>query len=187
MKSCNTLLALSLFLFCMLFVVSCNLGNKQYTEYSFEDLMTPQDTIEVEELIATFYSYVINKEFDEAAAMLYRVNPDSPEGQPILLDNEQLNEVIATLQTLPAIGYGIEYMKFYDGYENEVMCHVIVAKGENGMPDVTTKMFFKPLFYLGKWSLSIMNYSWGDRGIVDPSDRDSLARRYRAYHQRDSI
>lgn len=118
--------------------------------------------------------------------MLYRINPDDPKGQPILLDNEELTNVITLLRAFPAIDFSIEYLKFSEAYENEAMCRVTIAKGENGMPDITTKMFFRPMYYLGKWSLGIMNTSWGDRGIVAPSDRDSIARKYKE-NLRDSI
>jgi hypothetical protein len=165
---------------------SCTDKRQQTREFTFEESMTAEDTASVIGLIDKFYTYVKAKDYQEAAAMLYKVNPNYPKGQPILLDDEQLNEVIQMLSTLPVIDYNIKYMKFIECYENEVMCNVVVQKGTDGMPDITSKMFFRPMNFLGNWCLSIMNTTWGDRGIVSPSDRDSLARKY-IENQKDSI
>lgn len=186
MKSFIKLLGILTCTFTFLFVSSCNNGTKQIREYSYEERVCAQDTADVKELIASFFNLAISNNYDEAAAMLYRINPDVPKGEPILLNNEEMAEIIALLQTFPPIDYNIEYLKFTDGYENEALCRVLVSKGENGMPDFTTKMFFRPMNYLGKWSLSIMNTSWGDKGIVPPSQRDSIARVYNSL-QKDSI
>lgn len=186
MRLYNKLLASLGILFCLQFVVSCDLGKKTHREFTFEELITHEDTVEVKELIATFFNFTITQEYDEAAAMLYRIDPQNPKGQPILLDNEEMTWVVNLLQTFPAVDYKIEYLKFYQAYENEAMCRIIISKGQDGAPDVTSKIFLKPLFYLGKWSLGIMNTAWGDKGIVDPSDRDSVSRAYRML-QKDSI
>lgn len=148
--------------------------------------MTANDTASVIGLIDEFFTHVKAKDYDEAAAMLYKVNPNFPEGQPILLDDDQMREVISMLSTLPVLDYRIEYMKFTGSYENEVLCYVIIQKGTEGIPDITSKMFFRPMDFLGNWCLSIMNTTWGDRGIVAPSDRDSIARKYNEI-QKDSI
>lgn len=148
--------------------------------------MTGKDSVSVKALIDQFFGYVKNKEYANAAGMLYRIDPDNPKGQPILLDNEEMAEVRSMLEMIPMVDYRIEYMKFTDSYENEVLCYVIMQKGTDGMPDISTKMFFRPMDYLGNWCLSIMNTTWGDRGVVAPSERDSIARSY-SEQQRDSI
>lgn len=46
------------------------------------------------------------------------------------------------------------------------------------MPDITTKMFFKPVDYMGNWVLCLTNTEYGDKGVVKPDKRDSVERSY---------
>lgn len=143
----------------------------------FEQSMTSKDTVAVKSLVDKFFSYAKNKQFDDAAAMLYR-NDEKENKEPELLDNEQLNKVRGMLHSIPIVDYKIEYIKFNEGYANEVLCNVVMIKGENGQADVTTKMFFKPVMYMGTWLLCLTNSEYGDKGVVPHNKRDSVEKDY---------
>ncbi len=67
------------------------------------------------------------------------------------------------LKAVPMVDYKIEYIKFNESYNNEVLCYVVIKKSDSkDMPDITTKMFFKPMNYLGQWCLGLMNSESGD-------------------------
>ena len=57
-------------------------------------------------------------------------------------------------------------------------CNVIIREAEGDMPAITTKMFFKPVNYLGNWVLCLTNTEYGDRRIVDPSKSDSMTKAF---------
>lgn len=143
----------------------------------FEQAMTAKDTIAVKELVAQFFGYVKEQKFTDAAGMLYR-NDDNKEKEPEQLDNTELNKVIGMLKSIPMVDYKIEYIKFNEDYANEVLCDVVMIKGENENPDVTTKMFFKPINYMGTWLLCLMNTEYGDKGVIKAGKRDSVEKDY---------
>lgn len=64
---------------------------------------------------------------------------------------------------------------------DEVSCTVILRKGEQGMPDATTKMFFTPVFYGGKWCLILTDSDHLESPISTFDQRDSLSKRYENY------
>lgn len=130
----------------------------------FEQSMDAQDTVAVKALIDKFFTYVKNKQTDEAVLMLYR-NDQTEDGTPVELDNEEMAEVRAMLEAIPMKGYEIARMKFSEYYVNEVQCNVVIREAEDGMPPVTTKMYFKPVFYLGNWVLCLTNTEYGDRSL----------------------
>jgi len=111
--------------------------------------------------------------------MLYTVNVDSVQEEPQPLDNAGIERITAMLKSVPMVGHKIEYMKFDESYRNEVLCTVTMAKGENGAPDVTTKMFFKPVNYLGGWVLCLINSTTGDKPVLKPDQRDSMELEYK--------
>lgn len=152
----------------------------------FEQGMTGKDTVAVKQLVDRFFGYAMNKQYAEAAGMLYR-NDGNPDEEPQQLDNEEMAEVRSMLEAVPMVGYRIEYIKFSEYYVNEVLCHVIIRKAEGDMPEVTTKMFFKPVSYLGNWLLCLTNTEYGDRGLVKPGERDSMERAYRRSEATDSV
>ena len=111
--------------------------------------------------------------------MLYRTSYDNPKTEPQPVDNKEIQEVMGLLKSVPMVDYKIEYIKFNESYDNEVLCTVIIKKSKSkDMPDITTKMFFKPMSYLGQWCLGLMNSEWGDDGVVDPAKRDSVKEVY---------
>jgi len=143
----------------------------------FEKAMMNADTVAVKELVNQFFTYVKAQDFSEAAGMLYR-NDTQSGNEPELLDNEEMAKVRATLQAIPMVDYEIEYIKFNEDYANEVLCKVVIRKGTDGKADMTTKMFFKPISYMGNWHLCLVNTEYGDKGVVDPSKRDSVEKKF---------
>lgn len=144
----------------------------------FEKAMDAADTVAVKQLIDQFFTYVKGKDFSEAAAMLYR-NDVQANREPEQLDNEEMAKVIATLKAVPMVDYKIEYIKFNEDYANEVLCNVVIRKGANGQPDMTTKMFFKPILCMNNWLLCLVNTEYGDKGVVNPDKRDSVEKKFK--------
>lgn len=165
-------------------LAGCNsCGNKQEEAEGtgpteFEKRMTDKDTTAVRELVDRFFTYAINKEFGEAAAMLYR--NDNFDGRADELNNEEMASVKRMLETFPMVDYEIEYIKFDRYRSNEVLCKVIMSRGTEGKPDVTTKMFFKPVKNSGSWYLCLTNSQYGDKGVVSPEKRDSVKSDYKS-------
>ena len=70
-----------------------------------------------------------------------------------------MDKFVNVQRQLPFEGYTLDYVKFLTETENEVSCTIILRKGEQGMPDATTKMFFTPVLLgdSGVWFLLIQN------------------------------
>ena len=160
---------------------SCK-GNKdkpkpQFTE--FEQGMTSKDSVAVRGLVDQFFSLVEAKDFAGATQMLYRTETNKPDEEPQQLDNDEIQAVTRLLKAVPVESYHIEYIKFSETYNNEVLCTVVIKKSPSkDLPDIKTKMFFKPMRHLGQWRLGLMNSEWGDHGIIDPAKRDSMTKKY---------
>ena len=175
----------------MLSLSSCNSCSSKKKEVQgppptdFEKGMTAKDTTAVKELVDQFFAYAKEKNFTEAAGMLYRTTEDSDEPQP--LNNDEMAEVKTMLETFPMVDYRIEYIKFSDSEENEVLCYVIMKKAEGDMPEMSTKMFFKPVNYMGNWVLCLTNTGYGDKGVVDPTKRDSVEKNYQKKVKAESV
>ena len=175
----------------MLSLSSCNSCSSKKKEVQgppptdFEKGMTAKDTTAVKELVDQFFAYAKEKNFTEAAGMLYRTTEDSDEPQP--LNNDEMAEVKTMLETFPMVDYRIEYIKFSDSEENEVLCYVIMKKAEGDMPEMSTKMFFKPVNYMGNWVLCLTNTGYGDKGVVDPNKRDSVEKNYQKKVKAESV
>lgn len=146
----------------------------------FETGLNNADSTAVAELVDKFFAYAENRQFDEAAAMLYRTDPNHPNNAPEPLDNAAMDSVKTVLRSFPIADYTIEYMKFSESYKNEVMCRIVIAKGHDKQPDVTTKFFLNPVSYLGNWVLCLINSRTGngDDTVVDPGKRDSIQLEY---------
>ena len=175
----------------MLSLSSCNSCSSKKKEVQgppptdFEKGMTAKDTTAVKELVDQFFAYAKEKNFTEAAGMLYRTTEDSDEPQP--LNNDEMAEVKKMLETFPMVDYRIEYIKLSDSEENEVLCYVIMKKAEGDMPEMSTKMFFKPVNYMGNWVLCLTNTGYGDKGVVDPNKRDSVEKNYQKKVKAESV
>ena len=149
----------------------------QMTE--FEQSLTSKDTADVEKVVAQFYSNIKDKKYYDAAAMLYTRNVKNAEIRQ--LSNEEMDKFVNVQRQLPFEGYTLDYVKFLTETENEVSCTVILRKGEQGMPDATTKMFFTPVFYGGKWCLILTDSDHLESPISTFEQRDSLNKRYENY------
>lgn len=143
----------------------------------FEQTMGSKDTMAVKQLVDRFFGFVKAKDYAEAAGMLYR-NDEDRDAEPRQLNNEEMAQVRQMLQSVPMTDYRIEYIKFDEYYKNEVLCRVVIKPAEGDMPEISTKMFFKPVNYLGNWVLCLTNSEYGDRGVVNPDKRDSMERAY---------
>ena len=145
---------------------------------AFEQQLTNADSLAVKGLIDQFFGYVKAEKYHEAAAMLYhrQVGVDK---LPVELDNAQIEKTVAFLQTLPFDSYEITYMKFRESGQNEVMCDVILQRGQNGAPDAKTKYFFTPVKISDSWHLILTDHPSGERPVTDFNQRDSLEDLYK--------
>lgn len=164
-------------------LTSCNSKKEQKGPQptEFEMSMTNQDSIDVRNLVDQFFTLVKNKDYAGATEMLYRIDPQNPKEKPEPLSNDEIAKMMGMLKSVPMESYKIEYIKFNESYANEVLCNVTIKKG-NGkdIPDITTKMFFKPMRWLGQWCLGVMDSDHGDRSVIDPLKRDSMQKEYSA-------
>lgn len=147
---------------------------------AFEQGMAAQDTADVKALIDKFFGYSLVKNYSEAAGMLCRNDHTEKEYVPEALNNEEMEKVRNMLKSIPMIGYEIEYIKFNEATENEVLCNVVIAEAHDDIPAIKTKMFFKPVRSSGQWYLCLMNSAYGDKGVVAPNKRDSVRKNYAA-------
>jgi hypothetical protein len=163
-----------IFLFVLIGIcfVSCKNDNKTINkEVLFSETLTGNDTVAVEKLVQLYFSHLMDGNHYDAASILYRPNPENIEYKPELLDNEQIEQVVKSMKAIPVVGYNIEYIKFNQSYNNEVMVRVIMFEGKDGLPDVCSKVFFKPINYLGTWFLTVMDSNSGDKQLVDSDER----------------
>ena len=169
------------YIFIFLFVLSaiCFVGcqNNDKTadrEVPFTEKLTVNDTVAVEKLVQLYFSYLTEGNYYDAASILYRPNQEDIYYKPVLLDNEQIEQAVKSMKAIPVVGYNIEYIKFNKSYDNEVMVRVIMFEGHNGLPDVTSKVFFKPINYLDTWFLTVMDSNSGDKQLVDSDERKAF-------------
>lgn len=168
-----------------LFLASCNSCSKKEANTAanapteFESKLTDADTTAVKKLVGTFFEHAMAERYHEAAGMLY--HRQVGDGQaPEQLNNEQMQDVVNFLKTIPVEDYSIEYMKFQFQGNNEVKCKVIMQRGQNGAPDATTYFFFTPIYFMNHWCLILTDSPSGERPVSDEEDRDSLKALYKA-------
>lgn len=164
-KFLSRILALSMFLLCF---GTCKSDKKQtITEEQkprngFVDGLAMEDTLAVEKLVDGFMKKAQDKQFGQAAAMLYKTDPDDAWNEPIQLDNEEIENVIFLLKRFPVLSYRIVHMKFESALENEVRCTIVMSEKEDNIPEATNSYSFKPVNYLGGWRLCLMDSYSGD-------------------------
>ena len=140
---------------------------------------TDRDTVAVTQLVDRFFGYLESGQLTDAVAMLFKMNPDDVYEEPQLLDNEQLAEVSKTYRMLmPIRGHHIDYIKFNQAYDNEVKVTVILEEEHDGMPAMTTTMYFKAYDYLTTWRLCTFNTNDGNRRTISNAQADSMQNRY---------
>lgn len=170
--------------FSLLFLLVLSLGSckdkpKQESKTAFEMSLTNQDSVEVANLIDQFFRYVEHGQAADAVSMLVKTNPDDPYAEPRPLDNGEMKEVLRLVNSLPVKSHEIDYIKFSESYENEVKVTAVIRPAQDNIPEVKTVFYFKPVDYLGKWKLSIIDSHSGDRTIVDRNKKDSMESAYK--------
>lgn len=141
-----------------------------YTQY--EQALTNKDTTAVMNLVESFMQYVEVGKCAEAASMLYQSDPDDKYGECNLLENDELQEVTTFLKQITIKKHRIDYIKFNEVYDNEVKCTAIIEEAHDGMPEISTVFYFKPVDYLGHWVLCLLNSRDGDRRTIQGHDND---------------
>ena len=132
------------------FIVSCNQSGKKTetdSQATVKHLMvlSQKDTIQVLDLTNQFMTAVKEQRYAD------------PFAQPELLDNEQLKSVLQRLKAFPIYDYTISDCIFKEAFDNEVRCKVVLfpkTDKEDMRPNATT-WYFKPVRYLGRWSLCL--------------------------------
>ena len=140
----------------------------------FAETITNEDSVAITRLVDQYFNYQIKGDYYEAAAMLYRPNAENKDFMPEPLEQEALESIVKSMQYVPVLEYSIEYLKFGQTYDNEVMVKITMIKGQNGLPDVTSKVIFKPISYLGNWFLSVLDSSSGDKQLLTSDERKAI-------------
>ena len=146
---------------CLLGLFACQPTNKSgkgsteepTTERSFTDGLTKEDTLAVEQLVNTYMTYAKNQEYSQAAAMLFKPNPEDAWYEPVQLDNEEMARVIALLKQFPIADYQIAQIEFRTAIDNTVKCTIAPKEASKTPRNLT----FRPMNYLGGWRLCLMN------------------------------
>ena len=144
----------------------------------FELAMTEKDTTAVINLVNQFFGMVESGNITDAVAMLYHDCDSDVYAEPQLLDNEQIQRTTAMLKALPIVAHRIEYIKFSETYSNEVKVSAIIAEAEDGMPEVKTVFYFKPVDYLSNWRLCLVESTSGDSRVISNEQADSLQEKF---------
>lgn len=108
--------------------------------------LTARDTAAVETLVKMFMDRAQRGRLDSAAMLLrtYELHR-----QPQGLDSVGFREVMETLGQFRVLDYDIEHVVFRSAGDNEVKCRVRVAE------DSYVSWRFKPVRYIGRWSLCL--------------------------------
>ena len=174
----------ALFAITILMLTSCHQKAEQKDNRTqFEQYLTNTDSIQVVELINTFFKYAEEENYAEAAAMLYKVDPQHVSNAPELLDNEEMAEIVTLLRTLKIYDHRIDYIKFNEYYLNEAKCTAILFPAQNGLPEASTTFYFKPVDYIDSWVLCLMHSATGDDTFVSEDEKAQLTREYQADQQ----
>ena len=157
----------------------CNSNHSKDNATKFEKSLAAKDTTEVEQVVAQFFDHIGNKQYYDAAAMLY-TRTDTAQ-VPRQYSNDEMDRFVKVYKSLPYEGYRIDYMKFFSANFNEVVCSFILQKGQNGQPDAETKIFFSPVMLDGKWCLILTDSRNFEEPVTNYQQRDSLKERYDNY------
>ena len=140
----------------------------------FEQSLTNQDSLEVAQLVSTFFESVKGQKYDDAAAMLYRVE----DGVPRPLDNKEMEKEKVVLRTFPVVLYNIDYMKFDEKNTNEVKVTITMREAQDGQPALTTVFYLNPVKVMNTWKLCVIDSGHNDFPIIKGSQRDSMKDEY---------
>ena len=162
-----------------LFMTSCKDKPKPNPQTTFEQSMTNKDSVAVTGLVNVFFQLAESGRYDEAASMLFKNNVDTVYDEPQPLDNKDMEKVKTLLSSLPIKSHTIDYIKFKEVYENEVKCTAIIMEAHDNIPEVKTVFYFKPVSYLGKWKLCLVDSHHGDQTVIKANKKDSMQNEYR--------
>ena len=65
-------------------------------------------------------TYAQNKQYSEAAAMLFKPDTTDIWNEPVPLDNDEMESVKAVLKRFPVLSYKITNMEFRTAVDNEI-------------------------------------------------------------------
>lgn len=176
----NLYIILGIFLLSIspLFMTSCKDKPKPNPQTTFEQSMTNKDSVAVTGLVNVFFQLAESGRYDEAASMLFKNNVDTVYDEPQPLDNKDMEKVKTLLSSLPIKSHTIDYIKFKEVYENEVKCTAIIMEAHDNIPEVKTVFYFKPVSYLGKWKLCLVDSHHGDQTVIKADKKDSMQNEY---------
>lgn len=144
----------------------------------FEQSLSNKDSVEVTQLVNTFFQYAEAGDYGSAAGMLYKNNVDSVYEEPQPLSNEEMASIQNMLSALPIKSHTIDYIKFKEVYNNEVKCTALIMEAHDNVPEIKTAFYFKPIDHLGKWRLCMVDSRRGDKTIITPEQKDSMQNLY---------
>ncbi|MBR1940361.1 MAG: hypothetical protein IJ845_03390 [Bacteroidaceae bacterium] len=142
---------------------ACHSDNHQTADSPADKPMVVShtDTLAIHQLVQQFMNYAVEKNYAEAAAMLYEIDDNDINQEPILLNNEKMESVRIALSKFPIDGYEINKMTLKEAKDNNVECTI------HFFGTATTKWYFKPVRYLGEWRLCMLNSLTGDKPISE--------------------
>ena len=177
-KNLYIILGVFLLIISPLFMTSCKDKPKPNPQTTFEQSMTNKDSVAVTGLVNVFFQLAESGRYDEAASMLFKNNVDTVYDEPKPLDNKDMEKVKTLLSSLPIKSHTIDYIKFKEVYENEVKCTAIIMEAHDNIPEVKTVFYFKPVSYLGKWKLCLVDSHHGDKTVIKADKKDSMQNEY---------
>lgn len=177
-KNLYIILGVFLLIISPLFMTSCKDKPKQNPQTTFEQSMTNKDSVAVTGLVNVFFQLAESGRYDEAASMLFKNNVDTVYDEPQPLDNKDMEKVKTLLSSLPIKSHTIDYIKFKEVYENEVKCTAIIMEAHDNIPEVKTVFYFRPVSYLGKWKLCLVDSHHGDQTVIKADKKDSMQNEY---------
>ena len=145
----------------LLAAYSCRSEREQRADSPSEKpmVLSQRDTLEIQGLVEQFMELAINREYAEAAAMLYEIDANDINQEPLLLDNEKMQNVKKALETFPIESYEINRISLKEATDNEVECTIHFFR------TASSKWYFKPVRYLGNWRLCLRNTLSGDKSF----------------------
>lgn len=177
-KNLYIILGVFLLIISPLFMTSCKDKPKPNPQTTFEQSMTNKDSVAVTGLVNVFFQLAESGRYDEAASMLFKNNVDTVYDEPQPLDNKDMEKVKTLLSSLLIKSHTIDYIKFKEVYENEVKCTAIIMEAHDNIPEVKTVFYFKPVSYLGKWKLCLVDSHHGDQTVIKADKKDSMQNEY---------
>ena len=177
-KNLYIILGVFLLIISPLFMTSCKDKPKPNPQTTFEQSMTNKDSVAVTGLVNVFFQLAESGRYDEAASMLFKNNVDTVYDERKPLDNKDMEKVKTLLASLPIKSHTIDYIKFKEVYENEVKCTAIIMEAHDNIPEVKTVFYFKPVSYLGKWKLCLVDSHHGDQTVIKADKKDSMQNEY---------